>query len=191
MTGSLPGARNPAFVAWLLAQRRGVASTEEPHLSITAPIPQAVLTTSATTLSLSGSAAALGLTMTQVAWTNHANNASGVASGTSDSRVANLPLVTGRTHVVVVVGTTTGWVPGMGGTTTFNALTVIQARIRTRLTPQGTEALLNWTGGEAPYRVERATDLGVGVRTDHLPQATPPVSLPLDDTAGCYRMIGR
>ena len=53
------GASNPAFVTWLLAQRRGVASTEEPLLSITAPTPQAVLATSATNLSLSGSAAAL------------------------------------------------------------------------------------------------------------------------------------
>ena len=122
------GASNPAFVTWLLAQRRGVASTLEPLLSITVPTPQTVLATSATNLSLSGSAAALDRAVTQVTWTNYANNASGVAAGTNDWSVANIPLVAGSTNIVVVVGTTTSWAPFFGGSTTFNAaLTVIQS----------------------------------------------------------------
>jgi hypothetical protein len=186
------GASNPAFVAWLLAQRRGVASTSEPLLSITAPTPQAALPTSATNLNLSGSAAALGRAVTQVTWTNYANNATGVASGTNDWNVTNIPLVAGRTNVVVVVGTTTSWAPAFGGNTTFNAaLTVIQTPIRATLTWQGSNALLNWTGGGPPYRVQRATGSIVGAWTDFLPAATPPVSVPLDGTAGFYRIIGR
>jgi len=179
-------------VAWLLAQRRGVASTNEPLLSITAPTPQAALATGATNLSLSGSAAALGRAVIRVTWTNYANNATGVAAGTNDWSVRNIPLVAGRTNVVVVVGTTTSWAPAFGGNTTFNAaLTVIQAPIRATLTLQGTGALLNWTGGGPPYRVQRRTDLIVGAWTDFLPDATPPVSLPLDGTAGFYRIIER
>ena len=186
------GASNPAFVAWLLSQRGGVASTNEPLFSITAPTPQAVLATSATNLNLSGSAAALGRAVTPVTWTNYANNATGVALGTNDWSVTNIPLVAGRTNVVVVVGTTTSWAPAFGGNTTFNdALTVIQAPIRATLTLQGNNALLNWTGGGPPYRVQRATDLIVGDWTDFLPDATPPVSLPLDGAAGFYRIIGR
>src|ERR1035437_4249113 len=45
----------PAMVDWLLAQRRGVAATNEPFLAITNPTPQAVLFTGATTLDLAGS----------------------------------------------------------------------------------------------------------------------------------------
>jgi len=186
------GASNPAFVAWLLARRRGVAPTNEPLLSITGPTPQAALATSATNLNLSGAAAALGRAVTRVNWTNYANNATGVASGTNDWSVTNIPLVAGRTNVVVVVGTTTSWAPAFGGNTTFNdALTVIQAPIRATLTSQGTNALLNWIGGGPPYRVQQATGSIVGAWTDFLPDATPPVSLPLDGTAGFYRIIGR
>jgi predicted esterase len=120
------GASNPAFVTWLLAQRRGVASTLEPLLSITAPAPQDTFAASATNLSLGGSAAASDHAVTLVTWTNYANDASGVASGTNDWSVANIPLVAGSTNVVVVVGTTTSWAPFFGGSTTFNAaLTVI------------------------------------------------------------------
>jgi poly(3-hydroxybutyrate) depolymerase len=186
------GASNPAFVAWLLAQRRGVASTNEPLLSITDPTPQATLATSATNLNLSGSAAALGRAVTRVTWTNYANNATGVASGTNDWSVANIPLVVARTNVVVVVGTTTSWAPAFGGNTTFNAaLTVIQAPIRATLTLQGSNALLNWTGGGPPYRVQRTTNSIIGAWTDFLPNAMPPVSLPLDNTASFYRIFGR
>ena len=106
--------------------------------------------------------------------------------------MTNIPLVAGRTNVVVVVGTTTSWAPAFGGSTTFNdALTVIQAPIRAALTLQGTNALLNWTGGGPPYSVQQATDLILDDWNDFLPDATPPVSLPLDGTAGFYRITGR
>jgi hypothetical protein len=146
---------------------------------------------SAPHLSLSGSAAALDHAVTRVSWTNYANNATGVAAGTNNWNVTNIPLVAGRTNVVVVVGTTTSWAPAFGGGTTFNAaLAVVQTPIRATLTLQGTNALLDWTGGGPPYRVQRTTDWNVGTWTDFLPDATPPVSLTLDGTAGFYRIIG-
>jgi poly(3-hydroxybutyrate) depolymerase len=185
------GASNPAFVAWLLAQRRGVASTIEPLLSITTPTPATALVTSASNLDLSGSAAALGRAVTEVTWTNYANHATGVASGTNDWSVKNIPLVAGGTNVVAVVGATTSWAPAFGGNTTFNAaLTVVQSAIRATLTLQGTEASLSWTGGTPPYRVQRAAWI-LGPWTDSQPDATPPVTLPLDGTAGFYRIIGQ
>jgi hypothetical protein len=181
----------PASVNWLLAHRRGTASTNEPLLSITNPTQQAVLLTGATNLNLAGTAAALDREVTQVAWTNFANNAKGVASGTNVWSVANIPLVANKTNVVVVVGTTTSWAPAFGGNTTFvDTLTVIQSPIQATLALQGTEALLNWTGGGPPYRVQRATDLNAGNWTDFLPNATPPVTLPLDGQAGFYRIVG-
>lgn len=42
----------PPFMGWLMAQRRGVASANEPLLSITSPASEAVYWTGATSLSL-------------------------------------------------------------------------------------------------------------------------------------------
>ncbi len=171
----------PAAVDWLLAQRRGAAATNEPLLSITNPTLQAVLRTGATNLNLAGTAAALGRDVIRVTWTNFANNAKGVAAGTNLWSVTGIPLVTNKTNVIAVVAATTSWAPGFVGNTTFNdTLTVVQSPIRATLVLQGTNALLSWTGGGPPYRVQRATDLAVGDWTDLLPNATPPVTLPLD-----------
>jgi hypothetical protein len=185
--------RTPVAVDWLLAQRRGVAPTNEPFLSITNPTSQAVLSTGATNLNLAGTAAALGQVVTQVTWTNFANNAKGVAMGTNLWSATTIPLVANRTNVVVVVGTTsTSWAPAYGGNTTFNdTLAVIQAPLRATLALQATNALLNWTGGGAPYHVQRASNLAPGGWTDYLPNATPPVTLPLDGQAGFYRIVGQ
>ena len=131
----------PASVDWLLAQRRGVAPTNEPLLSITNPTRRRVLLTGATNLNLAGSAAALGRDVTRVTWTNFANNAKGVASGTNLWSVTNIPLVANKTNVIVVVATTTSWAPAFGGNTTFNdTLTVIQSPIRATLALQGTRS---------------------------------------------------
>ncbi len=141
---------------------------------------------------LAGSAAALGQSVTGVFWTNFANNAKGVASGTNIWNVTNIPLVANRTNVVAVVATTTSWVPAYGGNTTFDdTLTVVCYPIRATLVLQGAEAILNWTGGGPPYRVQRATDLAVGDWTDYLTDTTPPVTLSLAGQAGFYRILGQ
>jgi hypothetical protein len=190
--GCFMGVSTPAVVDWLLAQRRGVAPTNEPLLAITNLTPQMVFFTGASNLNLSGSAAALGCTVTSVTWTNFANKAKGVASGTNLWSATNIPLVANKTNVVVVNGTTTSWAPAYGGNTTFNdALTVVCYPIQATLTLQGAEALLNWTGGGPPYNVQRATSLAVGDWTDVRTNVVPPVTLPLDRAAGFYRIVGQ
>jgi poly(3-hydroxybutyrate) depolymerase len=150
----------PAMVDWLLAQRRGVAPTNEPLLGITNPTRQAVLSTGATTLNLAGFAGALGQTVTKVAWENTSSNTKGNASGTNAWSVTGIPLRASSTNLIVVTGTTTSWAPAFGGNTTFNdTLTAIQSPLRATLTWQGTNAVLKWLGGGPPYDVQRATDL--------------------------------
>jgi predicted esterase len=191
VNGALMGMSTPAAVDWLLAQRRGAASTNAPLLSITNPTLQGVLFTAATNLSLAGFASALDRNVTQVVWTNFANNATGLAADTSAWTVSNLPLVASQTNVIVVTATTTSWAPAYGGNTSFNdTLTVIQAPIRATLVLQGTNALLNWTGGGPPYRVQKATDLAAGDWVD-LPDAVRPLTLPCDTAAGFYRIVGQ
>jgi len=74
---------------------------------------------------------------------------------------------------------------------TFNdTLAISTSPARLTLTLQGTEALLNWTGGVPPLRVQWATDLIVGDWTDFLTNATPPVPLPLTNRAAFYRLVG-
>ena len=142
----------PAMVDWLLAQRRGVAPTHEPLLAITNPTPQAVLFTGATNLNLAGSRGALGQAVTKVAWTNLANNASGVATGTDLWNVTNIPLIANKTNF-------SWWsAPPPVGHRPLAATPLSTTRspsskspLRAGLALQGTEALLNWSGGGPPY----------------------------------------
>ena len=183
------GMGTPAIVDWMLAQRRGAPREIEPLLSIRAPA-EAFITTGALSLDLAGTAAALGQTITQVRWTNTLNKATGLAMGTNAWAVTSVPLVADKTNVVVVTATTTSWAPAFGGNTTFNdTLTVICSPIRATLALHGPSTLLNWSGGVAPYSVQRATDLGKGDWADLLTNAVPPMSLPLDGTAGFYRVV--
>jgi len=183
---------NPAFVNWMLAQRREVPGTTEPLVSIASPTAASAYQTGLTMLNLAGSAAALDRNLTQITWINFANNSKGIASGTSVWSAENIPLVANKTNVVVVVGTTTSWAPAFGGTTTFNdVLTVIQSPIRATLEFQGIEARLSWEGGGPPYRLQKASDLAAGEWTDILKDILPPLTLTLDGTAGFYRIIGQ
>jgi len=181
----------PAMIDWWLAQRRGTVVTNEPLLAITSPTPAASFTTAAATLDLAGSAAALGQPVTLVTWTNLANNVKGTASGTNAWSVTGIPLVANKTNLLIVTATTTSWAPAYGGNTTFNdTLTVIHSPIRAALTLQGTGLLLNWTGGGAPFCVQRATDLVAGDWRDLRTNAVPPVSLPLEAGNAFYRLVG-
>jgi hypothetical protein len=185
------GLCNPAMVNWLLAQRRGSPSTVEPLLRITHPTSEAVPTTGALTLDVSGSAEALGQNITLVTWTNAANEATGVASGTNLWSAARIPLLADKTNLVIVTATTTSWAPGYGGNTTFNnSLAVVCSPIRATLVLQGSAAVLNWSGGAAPFQVQRATDLSIGDWTEILTNALPPLTLPVERETEFYRVVG-
>jgi poly(3-hydroxybutyrate) depolymerase len=187
-----PAYNTPVLMGWLYAQRRGVTSTNEPRVRMTGPTAEAIWSTALTNLGLAGAAEALGQAVTGVSWTNVANNAKGVATGSNLWSVTGLPLQVNKSNVVAVVAATTSWVPALGGNTTFNdALTVACYPLRATLTVQGTGVVLNWSGSGPPYHVQRATDLAAGDWTDFLPNATPPVTLPLDSQAGFYRIVGQ
>jgi S-formylglutathione hydrolase len=192
-TGSLlMAAATPAIIDWQLAQRRGAPSTAQPLLTITNPTAQTVWLTGATNLSLAGSALALDQNVTRVAWENTANHQTGVATGSNAWNVTNLPLTANRTNVMIVTGTSTSWAPACGGNTTFNdTLTVVCSPVQATLALQGTSALLNWTGGGPPFRIQRATDLIAADWMDVLSDATPPVILPVTGPCGFYRIVGR
>ena len=110
----------PAVHDWLLAQRRGVASTAEPILSITSPTAEPTYASGVVTLSLAGSAEALGQNISRVAWENITTGGTGVASGSNLWSVTGVPLVPPGTNFIRVTATTTSWAPAFGGNTTFS-----------------------------------------------------------------------
>jgi hypothetical protein len=190
--GILMGFCTPSLVDWFLAQRRGVLPSAEPLLTITSPTAQAVLATGATNVSLVGTAAALGQAVTRVTWQNTADNQTGTASGTNTWSVTEIPLVLNRTNLLIVTATTTSWAAGYGGNTTINdTLRVIQTPVRAMLRWQGTNAVLSWTGGGPPFRVQLATDLTLGDWTDLLLNVMPPVAVSLSGMAGFFRIVGQ
>jgi hypothetical protein len=79
---------------------------------------------------------------------------------------------------------------GHSGGIMLDAVQVTLA-LRATLVLQGSGATLNWTGGVAPYRVQRATDLTAGDWADVLTNAVPPVTLILGRPAEFYRVVGR
>jgi hypothetical protein len=85
-----------------LAQRRGRASTAEPLLSISLPTPETAHTTGAASISLAGSAEALGQAVTRVTWQNTANKTKGDALGTNTWSAMGIPLLADKTNVIIV-----------------------------------------------------------------------------------------
>ena len=186
------GLLTPAMVDWMLAQRRGAPSLVEPLLSIISPTLEANLTTGSSSVTLAGSAEALGQNVGQVTWENTTSHGTGLAVGTNLWSATGIPLVADKTNVIIVTATTTSWAPAFGGNTTFNdTFTVVHSPMRATLVLQGPDALVNWTGGMGPYSIQRVTDLGQGDWTDFLINAVPPLTLPLDGTKGFYRIVGQ
>lgn len=187
-----PAYNTPGLMDWVYAQRRGVASTTEPLLTIISPTADSIWRTGATNLNLVGTAGARGQAVTAVSWTNFANDVNGIAAGGNLWSVTDIPLQANEINIVSVVATTTSWVPAYGGATTFNnTLFVTQSPILATLTLQGAGAILDWTGGGPPYRVQRATDVAAGDWTNYLTGVAPPVTLPLTNPAGLYRIVGQ
>ena len=194
-TGGHPGGigqgdMSPVIHDWLMAQRRGVASVERPRLSITTPVSQERIVTSAAAVNLAGSAEAIGETVTRVSWENLTTLAKGIALGTDSWSVAAVPLRGNATNVIVVTATTASGFPVNGGTTTFSdTLSVVSRLITVRLNRQGSMLALSWIGGTGPYRVQKATNLTLADWQDYLPNAQSPVTLEADDPTGFYRVV--
>ena len=114
--GCLMGVSTPAVVDWLLAQRRGVAPTNEPLLAITNPTSQPVLFTGATNLNLGRLRQCLGSRRDDRCLDQLRQQRERVASGTNLWSATNIPLVANKTNVVAVVASTTSWAPAMAAT---------------------------------------------------------------------------
>jgi hypothetical protein len=192
MNGIGIGTMTPMMVDWMLAQRRGQPCTTEPLLRVTSGDALRVYCTGNTTIDLAGVADAAGEAVTSVGWTNFTTNAKGVAVGSNTWSASGIPLGQAKTNVIVIAATTTSWASAYGGNTTFNVTVRVAAYpIRATLALQGTNSLLNWTGGGPPFAVQRAASLTAPQWADFLSEATPPILLPMDAPAGFYRVVGR
>jgi predicted esterase len=184
------GNMSPVIHDWLMAQRRGVASVEGPRLSITTPISQKLFVTSAATVDLAGSAETIGEPVTRVNWENVTTRVKGDALGSDSWSVAAVPLRGNATNVIVLTATIASGFPVNGGTTTFSdTRSVLSLPISVTLAQQGTEAILTWTGGTGPYRIQRATDLGPADWHDLRTNAVSPALIDLQGEAGFYRIV--
>lgn len=181
----------PAAVDWLFAQRRGVAPANEPLVSITTPTSDDVFKTPATSVSLAGTAAALGQAVTGVTWGNATTSTSGNATGTAAWSTGAITLAAGQSSRLLATATIgTSWAPAYGGTTSFNDALLVTAPFDATLAPLSpTSLLLSWTGGYAPYRVQSSPDLTTW--TDVNTNATSPLTVPATGTRAFFRVVGQ
>lgn len=181
----------PAAVNWLFAQRRGVAPTNEPLISITTPTSDSVYKTTATSVTLTGTAAALGQTVSGVTWENATTSTTGTASGGSAWSTGNIALASNKSSLLLATATIgTSWAPAYGGSTSFNDVLLVTVPFDLTLTRQSpTSLLLSWTGGYPPYRVQSSPDLTTW--TDVNTNAISPVSVTGTGTRAFYRVVGQ
>jgi hypothetical protein len=179
----------PGLADWVMAQKRGVTATIPPLITITAPTAAASHVTALSAVDLAGTAAHY-TNVLWVTWTNTANATGGTATGSNAWSAGAIPLQVGITNRIVVTAWATNSV--YGGYTTFNdSLAVVSSPIVATLGRQGTDLILNWTGGAPPYCVQRATNLTAGDWTDVLNNAMPPLILPLEQPVEFYRIVGQ
>lgn len=114
------GYATPAYVDWMLAQRRGLPSAAEPLLTINHPTAAATFASGVVTLDLAGSATALGQAISRVEWTNTTTGGTGLAAGTEAWSATGIRLAAPVTNFLILTATTTSWSAGYGGTTMFN-----------------------------------------------------------------------
>ena len=152
-----PAYNTPTLMNWVYAQRRGIPATNTPILAITAPTVEPLYaSTNISSLNLAGQASDGNATVTQVTWTNYQDvTLSGIAIGTNNWSVSNLPLSGARTNNLLVTAKGTSWYPTLGGNTTFNdTLKVIfppfiMAQPESRLVNQGNAVAFSLTLGSA------------------------------------------
>lgn len=183
----------PGLVDWTLAQRRGETIKNSPAVSFQDLPANGRWSTHASQLDLAGNAQAWGEVITQVKWSSSVTNKTGSAIATNTWQITGVPLVPGKTNVIVVSVGTVSFAPAWGGATTFSATLPVLVDLPIGLAYQrvGESLTLDWAGGAPPYRVQQATDLASRNWTDFLPDATPPVTLPLTGPAGFHRVVGR
>jgi poly(3-hydroxybutyrate) depolymerase len=154
----------PRLVDWLMAQRRGVASTAQPLLNITSPTTNSIFVTTSPALDLGG--IARDINVMRLTWTNTANRAAGEVTGTNAWSVAGIPLRAGATNVIVVTGRATSYSPDLSlpEDTTFNqTIRVVQAGFplgNVNASPDRQSISFSWNAQPAKrYQVQYKNDL--------------------------------
>jgi hypothetical protein len=183
--------QTPGSVDWLVAQRKGTASTHGPLLAITNQFGGTTPTTAGTNVTLAGLADALGQPLSSVAWTNTTLGFSGNASGSNLWIAAGIPLRSGQTSLLLVTGSTVSWSPVLGGNTTVNdSLNLLSSPIHATVGWQNGALLLNWTGGAPPFQVQMTTNVTTGSWQLFRTNVMPPITFSPTDPAEFYRVLG-
>ncbi len=194
--GGHPGGMGPGLMSaqiydWLRAHRRGASAPERPRLAIAAHTGSDPMTTSSPVLSLEGAAEALESSVSRVYWENVTAHAKGDAQGANPWKAA-IPLQPGSTNVIVVTATTPSGFPVNGGETTFNeTISVVSSPVVVSLSLQGPALVLSWTGGDGPFTVQRAIDLGRADWEDFRVGVTSPVLVEPEGKPQFYRVLAR
>jgi hypothetical protein len=146
----------------------------------------------ATQLDFAGNAQAWGEVITQVKWSSSVTNKTGSGIATNNWLLTGVPLVPGKTNVIVVTAGTVSFAPAWGGATTFSATLPVLVDLPIGLAYQrlGESLTLDWAGGAPPYLLQHAPDPVGGSWQDTLTDAQPPVSIPLEGQSGFFRVLG-
>lgn len=181
----------PAAVDWLFAQRRALASSAAPLVSVVTPTSDAVHKTTATSVSLAGSVSALGQTVSSVTWTNATTGTSGSATGTTAWNTGAIALSSTQSSRVLTTATLdTSWAPAYGGSTTVNNTLIVTKPFDSNLIHQSANSyLLSWAGGYSPYRVQTSSDLATW--SDVSANASSPLLVNTSATRAFYRVTGQ
>jgi dienelactone hydrolase len=184
----------PMAMSWLLAQRRSQDPILPFAVQISDPVVPNLLETGASHLHLAGTTQTTEENITQVVWENLlATPTHGLAEGTTHWSISNLPLVPGKTNVVIVTATLdANWAPAFGGTTIVSdTLSVVSNPVRLDLKLSAGQVILDWTGGVPPFSVQSAPAIDAVAWAEWLKDALPPIVVPADGSRLFLRVVGR
>jgi poly(3-hydroxybutyrate) depolymerase len=178
----------PLLYDWVMAQRRGAVTNLPPFVTINTPGDQPFYVTAKSTVSLAGTAGDATARVSRIAWTNN-RGGSGTATGTNNWSVPSIALQSG-TNLITAMATGTAWVTSYGGSTTFSDVIQIQ---RTALpilsiTRGGYSFNIAWTGGAAPYSLERSTNIASALWETISTTTTNSASVPIDQPEAYFRV---
>ena len=138
-----PAYNTPILMDWVYAQRRGVASTNIPILTILSPTNAPSYATTNSSLNFSGTAFDGNGTVAAVTWTNYqGTTVGGTAIGTANWTIANLPVDNTLSKLVVLTAKGTSWSGSLGGNTTFNDTLTITFKTCILSQPQSQTVML-------------------------------------------------
>jgi predicted esterase len=181
----------PVVLDWLLEQRPGTV-TKEPFLVIESPSRENFSMIGTPTIRLAGAVEPLGERVSAVNWENITAKAKGLGSGTNTWVTAEIPLIADKTNVIIVTATiSTSWAPNYGGNTTLSdTFSALYTPIRASLALDSSGAILSWTGGIGPFRVETTSSFSPAKWNEVSSEAVPPLTLNAEGAGNFLRIIG-